>query len=439
VTTRGFLKKEILSHFKLFIGISLTATVLILLSWFWYSLYGKATVEAIYHGHSTDFLNSLIVGQSTHPVENYHAFLRMKLGHFSKCLMALCLFSFILCWLNVYIGRTAVVCSIVTAFTFLEILFWILMNHPAILANISFMHDPIRYLHLNYGRVAIQYIEGCTHYDSELFYSFNPGSCVFKSVEFSNEFKINSLGLRDDEDSLSQPEVIVLGDSYAMGWGVDQQESFAQRIETMTGKKVLNAGVSSYGTIREMMLLSRLDTSKMKYLVIQYSDGDYEENEEFLENGHRLPIRTENEYHELFSEQRGAVNYYPGKFMIKSIERITLELKSYFPGHEWIEDEIESVMFLNAFMAASDVQLASVKVLLLELNNYCSSDGKFISLLNQRISDSSPEHIKNMEMIHLESVLEPSRHCYTLDDHMNAEGHQAVAEEISKAIIGNFK
>ena len=51
----------------------------------------------------------------------------------------------------------------------------------------------------------------------------------------------------------------MLGDSYAMGWGVEQGESFPEILEAATGLRVLNAGVPSYGTPRELLMLERLD------------------------------------------------------------------------------------------------------------------------------------------------------------------------------------
>ena len=81
---------------------------------------------------------------------------------------------------------------------------------------------------------------------------------------------MNRLGLRDDEASLRAPAVVVLGDSYAMGWGVAQDETIAEVIERETGLRALNAGIASYGTVREMRLLDRIDTSRLRYLVIQY-------------------------------------------------------------------------------------------------------------------------------------------------------------------------
>jgi len=40
-------------------------------------------------------------------------------------------------------------------------------------------------------------------------------------------------------------------------------------LEKNTNRKVLNAGISSFATVREMILLNRLDTSNLKYLIIQ--------------------------------------------------------------------------------------------------------------------------------------------------------------------------
>ena len=68
-------------------------------------------------------------------------------------------------------------------------------------------------------------------YDPELTYRLRPGACTFSELEFVTDYRINSLGVRDDEASLDGPEIIVLGDSFAMGWGVEQQESFLEQGE----------------------------------------------------------------------------------------------------------------------------------------------------------------------------------------------------------------
>src|SRR5262245_1272614 len=78
-----------------------------------------------------------------------------------------------------------------------------------------------RSYHLNQERRLIQFQPECATYDPGLTYTLIPSSaCTVASREFSVEYRANRLGLRDDDASLVKPEIVVLGDSHAMGWGV---------------------------------------------------------------------------------------------------------------------------------------------------------------------------------------------------------------------------
>jgi len=96
------------------------------------------------------------------------------------------------------------------------------------------------YRHFN--RALIQFDASCAQYDPELAYTLKPGVCTFANVEFTNEVRVNHLGVRDDEASLVAPDVIVIGDSHAMGWGVDQGATLPRVLAQKSGLKVLNAG-----------------------------------------------------------------------------------------------------------------------------------------------------------------------------------------------------
>lgn len=67
--------------------------------------------------------------------------------------------------------------------------------------------------------------------------------------EFDCEFRINSLGLRDDEvaptKSPGTKRILMLGDSMTVGWGVEQEECFAGRLDAL-----LNRGVDAPGSPR---------------------------------------------------------------------------------------------------------------------------------------------------------------------------------------------
>jgi len=78
--------------------------------------------------------------------------------------------------------------------------------------------------------------------------------------------KINSDGFRDREYTIEKPpntyRIIVLGDSVAMGFGVNNDEPFSEVLERKLNSlnsnvnyEVLNFGVWGYGTIQEVELL----------------------------------------------------------------------------------------------------------------------------------------------------------------------------------------
>lgn len=79
---------------------------------------------------------------------------------------------------------------------------------------------------------------------------------------------INSKGLRDREHSYDKPEntkrILVLGDSYAWGYGVADDEIFTTRLQDlvdttpfvpMTRYSIINCGVSGWGTDQEYLFL----------------------------------------------------------------------------------------------------------------------------------------------------------------------------------------
>lgn len=79
-----------------------------------------------------------------------------------------------------------------------------------------------------------------------------------ESFEFSYEFKTNSQGLRSKEIPLEKPpgakRVLVLGDSFTEGWGVEADKVFCSRLEdsfATAGRQVafLNGGMSGRGPL----------------------------------------------------------------------------------------------------------------------------------------------------------------------------------------------
>ena len=130
-----------------------------------------------------------------------------------------------------------------------------------------------------------------SRYDTSFVYRFRPNiTGRFTNPEFDVEVRTNSLGVRDDETSLDNPSIVVLGDSHGMGWGVDQSERFSGVLENRLGVKVLNTAITSYGTHRETKLLGQVDLDSCQLLIIQYCDNDLEENRTYLSKAQKFDI-----------------------------------------------------------------------------------------------------------------------------------------------------
>ncbi len=107
-------------------------------------------------------------------------------------------------------------------------------------------------------RDIFQHEKGNIRFDEELGFTVRPDLKVyFNTEEFRTLVTTNSMGFRDDEASMKDPAILILGDSLAFGWGVEDDEVCEKALEEMSGLKVLNMSVPGYGTFQEFLLLRR--------------------------------------------------------------------------------------------------------------------------------------------------------------------------------------
>ena len=83
---------------------------------------------------------------------------------------------------------------------------------------------------------------------------------VYGEAEFRTTVTTNSLGFRGPELRVLEPRdpvrMLVLGDSFAYGVGVEDDATFSARLAALEpGLEVLNAGVNGYATSHELLLL----------------------------------------------------------------------------------------------------------------------------------------------------------------------------------------
>ena len=95
-------------------------------------------------------------------------------------------------------------------------------------------------------------------YDSLLGWVHEPGQeGIFETPEFRTVVRINENGLRDRSHSYERQNdierILVLGDSFAWGYGVEESERFSQLLEKSLDVEVINAGISGYSTDQELL------------------------------------------------------------------------------------------------------------------------------------------------------------------------------------------
>jgi hypothetical protein len=288
----------------------------------------------------------------------------------------------------------------------------------------------------HFVRNLVQFDESCARYDPVVTYTLKPGTCTFDNLEFTTELHVNRLGLRDGNDALAGPEVIVLGDSHAMGWGVGQEEAFPRVAARKTGLNILNAAVSSYGTVREMLLLDRLDRSRLRALVIQYSDNDIVENAAFRANANHLPITPQPRYQEFVRYYRSQRAYFPGKYVFRlflKISRLETPEPDSLAFSPTSPDE-EVALFVNALGHAGHTPLEGVRLIVLEVGQDFAHPRAFISALADwsRRPDTAAFY---QQLVTLDTTtIIRSEDFYILDDHMTARGHERLGEALGELL-----
>lgn len=267
----------------------------------------------------------------------------------------------------------------------------------------------------------------CIVFDEDLFYKPRPGPCEFKNVEFSTILTFDGMGFRQSglsDEKMRRPtsgRVVVLGDSQAMGWGVQDHETFAAVLAHEYGFEVFNLAVSSYGTARELLRLQKeFSLQQDDIVVIQYHPNDLPENRAFLMNEGRLPHHSPSDLARLkhAPQDYGVLQVTASIFFIlkgKLIHAVSGSSKSEEDGRhaETFLAVVDRFSFLN-----------KARVLVCEVNSF----GLATSFADEL------ERSADGRIGVLKPVWEPEDF-YKLDPHLTPTGHRHVARVIAAAIV----
>jgi len=125
-------------------------------------------------------------------------------------------------------------------------------------------------------------------YDALLGWAHQPGQeGIFETPQFQTFVRINQKGLRDREHSYGRlnniKRILVLGDSFAWGYGVEESKRFSQLLEKSLGVETINAGVSGYSTDQELLWFRN---EGIKYdpdlVILVFSGNDIGHNQQQL-------------------------------------------------------------------------------------------------------------------------------------------------------------
>jgi hypothetical protein len=281
-----------------------------------------------------------------------------------------------------------------------------------------------------------QYKEDCVVVDKKLVYKPLEGSCKFGNLEFDTILTFNTNGrVHESLWNIESPRIAVLGDSYAMGWGVGDDQTFSAELQRLTGRRVYNLGVSSHATEQEIERLLQLpELDKVDTVIIQYCDNDLASNREFPINLSKAQNRFKSS-REAYPLSRGSTLARGFKSTVKVAGRAVLpeeakEVLRRLLGRTPSSPHRESVENMSPHReSVEDILRHYVDQL---------SDKRIIvfSVGSRQINaiDWVEEYAHGDLAIQFVDLSLDKTDFYQIDDHLNSQGHKSIAMQLSKML-----
>ena len=221
------------------------------------------------------------------------------------------------------------------------------------------------------------------------------------------------LNMRDDNILENEKIIAAIGDSMTMGWGVNDDETFSYNLQKLLGKKVINLGVSSYGTIRE---IKKLKSSKfynqIDTILVQYHLNDIYENKELdINKSYSLE-----EYDAFFNSSK---NEKYSVFLLKNYKKSLRLLFTHLKDLFFPRKEIHNI----------DEHLDILEKLLIE-NLGQENKRIYVFIINDPHKSYVYSKNRKFENFQFEIIQIKKNHLFIIDDHMNRDGHKFVGNKL---------
>jgi lysophospholipase L1-like esterase len=297
-------------------------------------------------------------------------------------------------------------------------------------------------------------------YDSLLGWAHEPGQeGIFETPQFRTVVRINENGLRDRQHSYDRQNdierILVLGDSFAWGYGVEESERFSQLLEKSLDVEVINAGVSGYSTDQELLWYR---SEGIKYetdlVLLVIAGNDVGDNDQQLVNTIYYKPKFVLEEGQLVLKGYPVPKTSPqGKLIYSLSQRSAF---AYFLTQRYFDFlSLYSKVKVNSNHAGSPAAGLSTEsepfkltiALINEMRNIAESrKAKFMIVVTDRWWNSSSRETyqdfintlrtEGFLVLDVESMpgFDPEEMLIPNDGHWNQSGHEFVAEKI-KALI----
>ena len=252
----------------------------------------------------------------------------------------------------------------------------------------------------------------CVSLDKNFHHVMIPNkTCRFKTDEWDVIYKINSLGLRDNEILPKKEDefrILLLGDSFVQGHGVEAEKTFGKVLEQKLNKKqdgkyqVINAGVFGYSPLLEYLYLKErgLDL-KPDLIILGFDLTDFwEDRQRFNELQISSPDILEAELQGKiingeaeFSFEKINTNSSSSKEVRVVLPRITYKLKSFLRKN------------FKVYSALADFVKKRDPVIQQDALNQGNVDKDIVALIRaDKISDDDWEKLWGLPIFNLQEI-----------------------------------
>ncbi|MSU21503.1 MAG: hypothetical protein EXS30_08910 [Pedosphaera sp.] len=257
----------------------------------------------------------------------------------------------------------------------------------------------------------------------------------FATSEFNTAIRINHQGLRDRERPYERPDqgkrVLVLGDSFVFGWGVESDQAVSAQLERqLSSVEAINAGCSGWSTRQEWDFL-RVEGIRYRpdLVLLFFCENDPAENDvkyQFLDGSLRLQADTD------------GIKARLRRLLVKNSALCALAYGAISPllsrptgpkvagkdNSQW-QSEAELLRAMGEFCQAARTQLAIVYIPLKGPDRR-PQPGPYFARLSAVCARLKIPFLDLAPALLQSSSTAPVY--YRLDDHWTAAGHRAAAE-----------